>query len=103
MNFFEQQDRARRSTMWLIVLFVLAVLAIITAVNVAVFGIATIVNQNSSRHRRVNYDYSTGGVEQVERSNEFPAAQLFLGVTGVTIVVILGGSLFKIAMLSQGG
>ena len=43
MNFFEQQDQSRRQSRWLVVLFILAVLAIISAVNLALligFGFA---------------------------------------------------------------
>jgi hypothetical protein len=36
MNFFQHQDRARTRTRWLLVLFALAVLAILCAVNLAV-------------------------------------------------------------------
>ncbi|MGY6587391.1 MAG: M48 family metallopeptidase [Wenzhouxiangella sp.] len=39
MNFFEQQDKARRQTRWLVTLFGLAVLGIIVAVNVLVLGL----------------------------------------------------------------
>ncbi|MEE4329251.1 MAG: M48 family metallopeptidase [Wenzhouxiangella sp.] len=45
MNFFERQDKARRQTRWLVALFVLAVIAIILAVNalsLAVFGVQDI-------------------------------------------------------------
>src|SRR5881296_1971770 len=98
MNFFEQQDRARRSTTWLIVLFVLAVLAIITAVNFAVFGIATIVAENSHRQRSTEYDFSTRRFVESAPRPQLPVAQLFFAVTGITLIVILGGSLFKIAM-----
>ena len=35
MNFFEHQDQARRQTRWLVVLFILAVLAIIAAIDLA--------------------------------------------------------------------
>jgi len=37
MNFFEHQDRARRQSRWLLILFALAVLAIIAAVDVFVY------------------------------------------------------------------
>ncbi len=43
MNFFEHQDHARRQTRWLVVLFILAVLAIIVAVDFALllaFGLS---------------------------------------------------------------
>ena len=35
MNFFAQQDHARRQTRWLVVLFILAVLVIVVAVDFA--------------------------------------------------------------------
>jgi Zn-dependent protease with chaperone function len=102
MNFFEQQDRARRSTHWLIVLFVLAVLGIITAVNVAAFGIATVTGQYAGWRARATItdpDRYWRGHREVAA----PPTALFVAVTGATIVVILGGSVFKIAMLSRGG
>ena len=36
MNFFEHQDRARRQSRWLIVVFALAVLAIVLAIDAIV-------------------------------------------------------------------
>src|SRR4051794_19205790 len=99
MNFFEHQDRARRSTFWLIVLFALAVVAIITSVNVAVFAIVTIVGDRAGHQRRgPTDDYRVDAP-----AAPLPAVELVAAVTGATIVVIAGGSLYKIAMLSRGG
>ena len=48
MNFFEHQDHARRSSTRLVLLFCLAVLAIIVVVNLLVAGVVTVMN--SSQH-----------------------------------------------------
>lgn len=82
-NFFEQQDQARRKTGLLVFYFVLAVLAIIASVYLVVsFALVAA----SGEHGFAFFD---------------PAR---LGVTGTaTIMVILMGSLYKIAQLAAGG
>src|SRR5438309_1910297 len=107
MNFFEHQDRARRSTFWLVVLFVLAVLAIITSVNVAVFGIARLVGdygrqRPTHEYRSNDYPFTPRQIDQPP-DNQIPPWQLFGGVTAATLLVIVGGSLYKTAQLSRGG
>ena len=50
MNFFEHQDRARRQTRWLVLLFILAVTGIILAVNalvLAIFGVESLQSSAS--------------------------------------------------------
>lgn len=77
MNFFEHQARARRSSAWLVTLFVLAVVGIVMAVNVA----ALIVSGG--------WGPNTGGV-----------MVLF---SLLTLAVIGLGSLYRIASLRSGG
>ena len=36
MNFFEQQDRARKQSRWLIIVFIVAVLAIVVAIDLLI-------------------------------------------------------------------
>lgn len=85
MDFFAQQERARRNTKWLIGYFVLAVVAMITAIYLAC---AAILPALALEERR-------------------PVAlwnpPLFAGVAGGVSLVILIGSLIRIAELARGG
>ena len=83
MDFFGQQDEARRRTRRLVGLFAVAVVAIVLAVYaaVAVFAIANDLGDEA-------------GVW---------SPQLFLLVAGATLTVIAGGSLYKTAALTRGG
>ena len=81
MNFFDAQDRARRSTRWLVIVYVIATLLIVagaTAIVAAAF-------------------YNLG------ETGTAPPRQLLLGTAVVTTLFILGSSLFKISVLSGGG
>src|SRR5512134_2398786 len=82
MNFFENQDRARRNTGRLVVLFILAVIAIMVMVYLVVAIFIT----------------SQGGDGEILAN-----PMLILGVAGGTILVVGGASLYKIAELSGGG
>ncbi|MBI1175984.1 M48 family metalloprotease [bacterium] len=85
MDFFERQDRARRSTKWLVLYFVAAVVCIIAGIYLVFAGIFL--------------------RDQFQRNG--PAAlwnlQMFLGVAGGTCLIVLFGSLFKMAELRRGG
>ena len=90
MNFFEQQDQARRQTRWLLVLFVLAVIAIVAAIDLAVlvgFGLGSL------------QDGEVQSVRQVVTGN----APLLTGASIITLLVIAGASLFRILRLKSGG
>ena len=87
MNFFEQQDAARRQTTRLVVLFLLAVAAIVIAVNI-VAALAFI---------GVSADVMAGGV-RIKAPASFYAM-----VTLATLALIAGGSLVQIASLAGGG
>src|SRR5688572_10745901 len=82
-NFFEQQDRARRNTGRLVLLFILAVLAIMAMVY---FAVALFIT-------------SQGG----DTAEVLTNPMLILGVAGGTLLVVGGASLYKIAELSGGG
>jgi len=86
-NFFEHQDRARKNTGWLIALFALSVVLITFAVNIAALSIL--------------------GVVQHEPDPTVPPAPIpdmfFTWVTGITLLTILAGTLYKIAELGRGG
>jgi Zn-dependent protease with chaperone function len=86
-DFFDRQDHARRQTTRLLVMFVLAVAAIILTIYLL---LAIVANVEQGRH---------AGMGNSTIWN--PA--LFLGVTLGTILVISLGSLYKISELSGGG
>ncbi len=90
MDFFEHQDRARKSTKVLVVYFAIAVACIIASVYVASLLIF----------------YGTGSVRQPgEPLPELVLwdAQLFLYVVLGTLGVVIIGSLYKTAALAKGG
>lgn len=94
MNFFGYQEQARRNTAVLVALFALAVVLVTIAVYFAiVFGVA--IGQIFAMDSRSGF---TGFSESQLWSRE-----LFLGSTAITLVVILGGSAWRIYTLSQGG
>lgn len=83
MNFFESQERARKHTTLLVVLFVLAVLALIVMTNVLVLVVFAFMD-----------------------SKTFSALlnwKMFVTVGAGVGVVVLVGSLYKIMSLSAGG
>ena len=86
MDFFDRQDAARRNTRRLVVLFGLAVAAIVVAVNVA----ARLIFFGAS----AKLDIGSPG---------WFHPQLALAVTMATLAVILIGSLYKTASLREGG
>jgi len=87
MNFFEQQDAARRNTRHLVMLFLLAVVAIVVAVNI-VSALA----------------FTAGYAELVTEGRHVMAPRsLFVFVTLATLALIAGGSLVQLARLSAGG
>ncbi|KAA9129582.1 M48 family metalloprotease [Marinihelvus fidelis] len=90
MNFFEHQDRSRRHTRWLVFLFILAVLAIIAAVDLALmlaFGFTSLEQGVSP--------FSAQGLRQ--------NAPL-LGATSMATGAVIGfASLFKTISLRGGG
>ncbi len=90
MNFFEHQDRSRRHTRWLVFLFILAVLAIIAAVDFALMiGLGfTSIGEGVSL-------FSVQGLKQNATA---------LGVTSVATGAVIGfASLFKTLSLRGGG
>ena len=88
-DFFQQQDAARRSTARLVVLFSLAVLAIIVSVEVLLAATMGYFGRDPDTGA---IDWTTVGDPRL----------LVLAVVG-TLVVVGGGSLYKIAQLRGGG
>ena len=83
MNFFRAQDEARGRTTKLVVLLVLAVVVLVGSLYVA----AVLAHHKFSRGREI--DWFQGDV--------------FFWTAGLALVIILGGSLQRIAELSKGG
>jgi len=81
-NFFERQDEARRNTKRLIALFVVAIVGLV----IVGYGVAIAILMFASE----------GGVSPIQ-----PA--LFGLIVVGTLVIVGGGSLFKIIQLKQGG
>jgi len=91
MNFFQQQDQARKQTRWLIIAFILAVAAIVLAINLIVLlasGMSSIESEGLPQ------------VGQALITDNFP---LLTGTTIATISVIVLAMLFKTASLRAGG
>jgi Zn-dependent protease with chaperone function len=97
MDFFAQQDHARRKTKWLIVYFVLAVISMIVMIyGVAVFATFYV----ASNHHSHRYDYYT---DQSQPPVALWNPELFAMVALGTLVVIICGSAWKTMALSAGG
>ena len=91
MDFFERQDNARRQTVRLLVMFVLAVCTIILAIYLVAVIVAggAMVEHGSAAAR-----HGSGGIWN---------PVLFLWIAFGTTLVVSLGSLYKIAELSAGG
>ena len=88
-DFFERQDIARRNTSRLVLLFVLAVLAIMGSIYLLLVATMGYLNRNQET---VAIDWSLANDLQL----------LGIAVVG-TLVVVGGGALFKTAQLRGGG
>ncbi|MDZ4263884.1 MAG: M48 family metallopeptidase, partial [Pseudomonadota bacterium] len=89
MNFFESQDRVRKNTIQLVLLFGLAVVTLIIMVNLLVMVAFGYINSEQLQE---------GGtlLQQMDW-------QTFAAVSAAVVVVVLAGSLYKIMVLSAGG
>ncbi len=88
-NFFEYQDAARRKTTRLVILFALAVLALVVSIDLLLAVTFGYLDQNTP----------TGSVDW---ARAFDPQLVSLAVVG-TLVVVGSGSLYKIAQLRGGG
>ncbi|MCP4676444.1 MAG: peptidase, partial [Deltaproteobacteria bacterium] len=89
VDFFQHQDVARRKTGLLVVLFILAVIAIVVAVNL-IFAAAFV--------GVVEYNAAESGVQ-----GKGIDPMLFVWVSLGTIAVIVIGSIYKTSEISSGG
>jgi Zn-dependent protease with chaperone function len=91
VNFFEAQDHARKQSRWLIIVFIVAVLAIVVAINLLILlaaGVSTV---------------ETGGVPQFNLQLFVDNRELLTGGVIGTLLVIGLASLFKTMGLRSGG
>lgn len=86
MDFFGSQDLARRNTRRLVVLFALAVVAVVAAVYLA--AVALLLQ---------------GGLRDEVGRVPWWRPELAAAVSAITLTVIAGGSLYKTAALARGG
>ncbi|MFZ2406070.1 MAG: M48 family metallopeptidase [Methylobacter sp.] len=91
MNFFQSQDDARRKTRSLILMFILAVIAIVAAVNLVITGLI------------INLGGESGGSTIPDLNWIINNLPLVAGISLATIGFISLSSLYKIASLSSGG
>lgn len=96
MDFFERQEKARRSTKWLVVYFLAGVAMMVASVYLAV--VLILGGFTTYRHHRFR-QYEDDGRAQIELWNP----RLFEGVAVCTLAIIGLGSLFKTMELGQGG
>lgn len=90
MNFFEAQDRARRNTAWLILLFFFAVLGLILLTNLLLLGVLAFSNTGQ-------FVFSYEGLKQ------YYSLEAFVAVAVGVSLLIFAGSLYKTMSLSGGG
>jgi Zn-dependent protease with chaperone function len=91
MNFFEQQDRARKQSRWLIIVFIVAVLVIVAAIDLLILlaaGVSSI---------------ETEGVPPLNQQLFADNLSLLTGGAIATLLVIGLASLFKTMGLRAGG
>ena len=88
-DFFEHQDIARRNTTRLVVLFALAVIGMIAAIDLLLAGVLGYLGRNPD----------TGAIDWALAANP----QVLVLATVGTLLVVTGGSLGKIAQLRGGG
>ena len=98
-DFFERQSAARRSTKWLVVLFSFAVIAIVGVVFLATW--AAVGGFEHYGHQAT----ISSAVDPPLADLDYQALQweVPLGACAFTLLLIGGGSLFKIAQLNGGG
>jgi len=90
LNFFEAQDRARKNTIWFILLFVLAVIGLVFLTNLFLLGILNFT-------RTDQLVFSRDAVQGLFSWPEFAL------VSAGVCLLIFGGSLYKTMSLSGGG
>jgi len=94
MNFFGYQEQARKNTTVLIALFILSIVLITVAVYFAIVG-GIVIGQFFFVDQRSGFmGFSLA---------QLASMNLFYWAAGITLAVILGGSIYRIHELSKGG
>ncbi|HVU26618.1 MAG TPA: M48 family metallopeptidase [Verrucomicrobiae bacterium] len=96
MDFFARQEQARKKTKWLVIYFIMAVLAMIASIYAAALLIFSGVQAHQSHYH--NY-YNNESQPPITIWNP----ELFLGVALGTVSIILIGSSYKTMSLAGGG
>ncbi|HEY8095220.1 MAG TPA: M48 family metallopeptidase [Methylobacter sp.] len=91
MNFFQSQDDARRKTRSLILMFILAVIAIVVAVNLVITALVINLGDEAGTATIPDFNWIMNNLS------------LVAGISLATIGFISLSSLYKIASLSSGG
>lgn len=99
MNFFEQQARARRNSLWLVVLLVLAVVSLIVMTTGAVIAIIYLLNGVTPGYVQVD---GSGNIS-TSQITDLLSAPLVGGIALTIIAVVVLGILFKRLQLMGGG
>jgi Zn-dependent protease with chaperone function/uncharacterized tellurite resistance protein B-like protein len=94
-DFYQRQDDARRSTAWLLGVFALGTAAVVAAVALAAWGLVKANSSTGAVH--AVYPHSPD-LEPIDEEVAFP-----IGAGGGALLLILGGTTFKIAQLRAGG
>ena len=89
MNFFDAQDRARRATRWLVVVYFIATVLIVIGVTLIVGFVLFGASLDGQR-------YTFG---QMLAANPGP----LLATAALTALFIVGASIYKTTVLSSGG
>jgi Zn-dependent protease with chaperone function len=90
MNFFEAQDRARRNTLWMILLFILAVAGLIFLTNLLLLVVLAYLKTG----------YFVFSISELQIYFDLT---VFVGIAVGVCLLIFGGSLYKTMSLSKGG
>lgn len=102
MNFFQQQDNARKNTRWLVVLFILAVLSLIALTNLFLFvfpwewNTTAFSEQGANRDLICLMDDNCSFLQQLDWQRMLYISCLITAVIGLV-------SLFKWMQIRQGG
>ncbi|MDO4551619.1 MAG: M48 family metallopeptidase [Planctomycetia bacterium] len=98
MNFFQQQDHARAQTRWMLGAFCIAVILTVVAINAMVLYGVFFVNNYASETDSTYQAYADSYI--MTQSDFFYITTI---TTGLVLLVIGGGTLYKMAVLSSGG
>ncbi|MFC3852555.1 M48 family metallopeptidase [Salinispirillum marinum] len=99
MNFFEQQARAQRNSLWLVVLLVLAVVSLIVMTTGAVLAILYLLNGVTPGYVQVDGSGNISTSRMIDLLN----APLVGGIALTIMAVVVLGIVFKRLQLMGGG